>query len=848
MMSLRIILLATLFLSGWSVLPLFASLPSVAVKAISTGELQAPTSITNAGDGSGRLFVCEQRGQIRIIQNGMLLPQVFLDLSAKIVPFEPTSYLFPMTPSYDERGLLGLAFHPSFASSGSPGYRKFYVFYSAPSPNARGNPTPPATAPAPVDCRTIISEFQVSSSANVADATSERVLLSFDKPQPNHNGGQLEFGPDGFLYFSTGDGGGSNDISLGHTGATNPQTFGNLGNAQDKTSLMGKINRIDPLGTNGPGGQYGIPATNPFVGAGGGVREEIYAYGLRNTWRFSFDTGTGGTGKLFAADVGQSRVEEVNIINAGGNYGWHAREGSFTLDNAVENALLNGGDVRVDSGKQTLPGGAVLTNPIAQYAHPSVTIGTPALPKLGTSITGGFCYRGADIPALIGKYVFGDYNFGTINSGTTQGTLLGIEETSPGVWSTPAAIAIFGANPFSTTHLMAFGRDEQGELYVATQMAQGPRDDPNTTQPSGAVYKIVPASTITKTVNADKDNTIYSEDAAFGSFTSDALGYLYVGRTGSANGSHVRRALVSFDVSGQVPAGAVIQSAQFRLNTETIAASATGKTFSIYRLSQTWGEGTSENFTGGFGVPATTGDATWTRRFYNTLAWSTAGGAHAVTASASGVLTTGGVQTWGSTSQMVSDVQGWLDTPSGNAGWIVRGDETTDKSAVQFHSVQKGSVRPSLVLSYTATPGPTPRESWLLQYFPPGHYVEDSADLDRDGLRNLAEYAFALSPLAADPPDAGLKVSVARSQLNNLFTMSFRRDPRATDLTYQLQTSPDMVQWTTIVQSVGGNAPTGASLVSDADVAGESPIKLVTVRETLTSRRRFARVEVTRQP
>lgn len=830
---------------------LSAALPPVALKTISVGELQAPTCVANAHDGSNRLFVCEQLGQIRIIQDGMLLPKAFLDLSSKIVPLPPASYPFPMSAGYDERGLLSIAFHPGFANASSAGYRKFYVFYSAPSPNAPGSS-------GPVNCTTVISEFQVSAAnPNVADAASERIVLSFDKPQMNHNGGQIEFGPDGFLYFSAGDGGGANDTNVGHTGAGAPPSFGNLGNGQDVTNLLGKIHRIDPLGTNGPGGQYGIPADNPFASGANGARKEIYAYGLRNPWRFSFDTGTGGTGKLFAADVGQNKVEEIDIIISGGNYGWHAREGAFSFDSAVENALINGGTVRGDGGDITLPGGAALIDPIAQYAHPGVTIGSPALPNLGTSITGGYRYRGAAIAGMAGQYVFADYNFGAIGSGTVQGTLLGIEETSPGVWSTPAAFTIVGANALASTHILAMGRDEQGELYIATEVAQGPQNDPNTSQPTGGMYKILPASA-TKSIKAAKDNSIFSEDltlAPLPRYTSDALGHLYAGKTGTNYGPYLRRALVSFDVAGQVPAGSTIQSAQLQLNLRQDGPSAPGKVLSVYRLSETWGEGTSMNSTGqGTGAAATTGDATWTRRFYNTSAWSTAGGSRSPTASTTQAIGSLGALVWASTSKTVSDVQGWLDTPTSNAGWIILGDESTNNTACQFYSVQTAATpaqAPTLVVSYLTTPVPTRRESWLQQYFPPGHYVDDQADLDGDGLRNLAEYAFAFSPLSANPPGAGLQVSTSFSFINGnartVLTMTFRRDPRATDLTYKLQTSPDAVTWTTILQSSGGNPPTGTGFVAEADIANEAPIKLVTGSETLSSTRRFARVQIIRQ-
>src|SRR5690606_30415717 len=253
----------------------------------------------HAGDGSGRLFIADQRGKILILDDGAVRPVPFLDLSAKLVDERP---------GFDERGLLGLAFHPDYAMEGAPGEGRFYVFYSAPSPGA------PGTAENPVNCRSVISEFRVSATdPDAADPASERVLLSFDKPQFNHNGGQLAFGPaDKLLHISTGDGGGSNDNDPGHTGGGAAKPAGGLGNSQDRTTLHGKILRIDPFGTDGPGGQYGIPGDNPFASEGGGVRGEIHAYGLRNPWRFSFDSGPGGTNRPFVAYVAQGQVEAVD--------------------------------------------------------------------------------------------------------------------------------------------------------------------------------------------------------------------------------------------------------------------------------------------------------------------------------------------------------------------------------------------------------------------------------------------------------------------------------------------------------------------------------------------------------
>ena len=823
-----------------------AAFPTVALKPVSLQELQAPTNISNAGDGSGRLFICEQRGQIRILQNGMLLPTPFIDLSSKIVPFPPTGYLFPMSANYDERGLLGLAFHPGYANALSAGYRKFYVFYSAPSPNVRGNPVTPATTPVPVNCRTTLSEFQVTASTNIADPGSERILLAFDKPQSNHNGGQLEFGPDGYLYFSTGDGGGANDINLGHTGASNPTSAGNLGNAQDKTSLMGKIHRIDPLGTNGPGGQYGIPPTNPFVGAGGGVRAEIYAYGLRNTWRFSFDTGPGGTGRLFAADVGQNQVEEIDIITAGGNYGWHAREGAFTFDSTVLNALLNGGTVRIDGGTMTLPGGAVLIDPIAQYAHPTVTIGTPNLPKIGTSIAGGYLYRGSAIPGLVGKYVFGDYNFGAINSGTTQGQILGIEfDGATGTWSTPAPLPLFGMNSLATTHLLAFGRDEQGEIYLATEVAQGPRNDPGSNLPTGGIYKIVPAQ-VTAVLQPTKDNTLFSESGLL----SDGQGFLYAGQTGSSANYAKRRALLAFDLAGQIPAGATIQAALLSLYLNKVSSAAAN--MSLFRLTENWGEGASDSGEpGGGGALAQTDDATWTERFFNSVPatpWASAGGTYDPAASATtSVGVSLGTYSWTS-AQLAADAQGWLNTPASNFGWILIGNEAFHViSARRFdsRSTPLGNP-PTLQVSYLGTPPLTRRESWLQQYFPIGHFVDDLADLDGDSLANLFEYGFGYSPTAASAPGAGLQVTHVPVGPDTRMTMTFRRDPRAVDLTYVVETSGDFMTWTNIAQSAGGAAPSGSGYVSEADVPGEAPIKSVTVGQTWPAGAKgFARLRIT---
>ncbi len=431
----------------------WADFPQIRLQTVSSEELVAPLALTNAGDGSNRLFVVGQRGTIDIIQGGSLLPTAFLDIESKLVPERQ---------NFDERGLLGLAFHPDFGATGTWGEERFYVYYSAPRPG--GDPNDPVN---PIDHQSVIAEYRVSSpGSNMADPNSERILLTFDQPQFNHDGGQLAFGPDEKLYISTGDGGGGGDNEPGHTGGGDENPSGGLGNGQDRSKLLGKVLRIDVEGTNGPGGQYGIPADNPFEGVGGGVREEIFAYGLRNPWRFSFDDGPGGSGRLFLGDVGQGDVEEVNIIESGKNYGWRIKEGTFDFDNTV-------------TPDPVVP----LQDPIAEYTRAGRANG---LPEIGVTVVGGYVYRGADFPELLGKYIFADWSIGFRD---VNGTLLGLEETSPGDFDL-SVLDVEGGNPIGR-YITALGEDESGELYLLTRTTLAVSElDPVTGKPTGAVFKI----------------------------------------------------------------------------------------------------------------------------------------------------------------------------------------------------------------------------------------------------------------------------------------------------------------------------------------------------------------------
>jgi glucose/arabinose dehydrogenase len=451
--------------------PVLAAFPTVALKPVVLKQIHSPTTITHAGDGSGRLFVCDQPGRIFIIQSGMLLPVPFLDIRDRVVS---------LGTGYSERGLLGLAFHPGYEDPLSSGYRKFYVNYNK-NYAAGSDPAPPVADHTP-NCTTVIAEFSVSpTDPNVALPASERRVMLFPQPQSNHNGGQVEFGPDGLLYIGSGDGGSSDDNNTGHTGGASSRPTAALGNSQDRTNFLGKILRINPLDPDGAGPlTFSIPPDNPFAGdASPAVKKEIYAYGLRNPWKFSFDWRPGGTNRLFCGDVGQGRIEEINLITNGGNYGWRYQEGtefpSFS-SGALTNPMPN-------------PGG-VLTGPIAMYAHPGI-VTNPVLPQLGLSVTGGFVYRGSAIAELQGKYVFGDYGS---TSGATNGRIMGLEETAPnsGIFTLTQAIPLAGmANPVVGQRILSLGEDEAGEIYFGLKTNAGVMQLDGGL-PAGGLYKIVP--------------------------------------------------------------------------------------------------------------------------------------------------------------------------------------------------------------------------------------------------------------------------------------------------------------------------------------------------------------------
>ena len=338
--------------------------PNAYTWTLFAGGFSRPVDVQHAGDGSGRVFVIEQPGRIRIVQDGQVLATPFLDIQERV------------DDGGNEQGLLGLAFHPNYEGNGF-----FYVNY-----NRGGGDT-------------VIARFQVTGDPNVADPDSEFKLMEISQPFPNHNGGGLDFGPDGYLYLGLGDGGAAGDP---------------FGNGQSLNTLLGKVLRVDV----DAGDPYAIPSDNPF--ANGGGQPEIWAYGLRNPWRISFDR---ATGDFFIGDVGQGVSEEIDFIPAGSpggqNFGWDHREGAHDY--------AGGG-----------PAGMI--DPAAEYTHN----------EGGCSITGGYVYRGPSLPEWQGIYIYGDYCtgivWGLIRSGDS--------------WQDPVLFDT-GCN------ISSFGEDEAGELYLA---------------------------------------------------------------------------------------------------------------------------------------------------------------------------------------------------------------------------------------------------------------------------------------------------------------------------------------------------------------------------------------------
>ncbi len=406
--------------------------------------LVSPIGLVAVPDNTKRLFVIDQAGQIWIIDaEGNKLPAPFLDISSKLVTLQA---------SFDERGLLGLAFHPNYKNNG-----RFFVYYNAP-------PRPGGPEPGELwNNLSRISEFKVSAGdANIADASFEKILLEMDDPQFNHNGGTLVFGPDGYLYISIGDGGAADDVAPGHVEDWYAVNAG--GNGQDiEANLFGDILRID-INSGDP---YGIPPDNPFVGKPG--RDEIYAYGFRNPYRMSFDMS--GSRQLYVGDAGQNLYEEVDVVKKGGNYGWNVKEGTHCFNAA--------------SNEEELPDCPDVDNLGNPLIDPVIEMNNWNNPAGGSSTTviGGHVYRGNAIPGFHGKYIFGNFSR-SFFPGT--GEIFIANPAGPGLWPFQEISLQSSPNDIGY-YLKGFGQDMEGEIYLAVSTIIGP------TGTSGKVFKLVPA-------------------------------------------------------------------------------------------------------------------------------------------------------------------------------------------------------------------------------------------------------------------------------------------------------------------------------------------------------------------
>lgn len=418
---------------------------SVGLELVADG-FTSPVVLTYAPDESGRLFVADLTGQIYIITaEGQKMDQPFLDISDRMVT---------LNGIYDERGLLGLAFHPDYANNGL-----FYVYYSAPLR---------AGAPADWNHTSHVSEFRVSAdNADTADPASERILMEIDEPQSNHNGGSITFGPDGYLYIPLGDGGAAGDNALGHVDDWYAINAG--GNGQDLSSnLLGSILRIDVDNQGADGQPYAIPADNPFGGVAGA--EAVWAIGFRNPYRMSFDMG--GSNQLFVGDAGQNLWEEVSIVESGGNYGWNVMEGTHCFSTANPDQSL-GQCPQMDAD------GRPLTLPIIEYQNANAEGG------LGLVVIGGNVYRGSARPEWDGLYIFGDWS--TTYGENPDGTLLIAtpSETAGQLWTFQELVVDGSDNGRLNQYLLSFGQDSSGEVYILTTELAGPTGN------TGKVYKLV---------------------------------------------------------------------------------------------------------------------------------------------------------------------------------------------------------------------------------------------------------------------------------------------------------------------------------------------------------------------
>ena len=408
--------------------------------------LTAPVDLQPDPVVSDRFYVVDQAGQVHVIHQGLLQAEPFLDVTDRIV--QPLGILGSFdVDDYDERGLLGFAFHPDFADADLSGYHTIYTYTSEPVDGSADFTLD--LSPDQINHQSVVTEWRLAEGGAHVDPASAREVIRIDQPQFNHNGGAMAFGPDGYLYIALGDGGAANDAGAGH---------GDEGNGQNINTVHGSILRIDPVVPEltpdsrdliSANGSYRIPWDNHFVGIEG--IDEIYAYGFRNPYRFSFDK---LSGMLIVGDVGQGYVEEINIVRKGLNYGWRIKEGGFLFD---PEGLAVGLPFEDKS----------LTDPVAQYDHDD-----------GLSVIGGHMYYGTEVPQLRALYVFGDFSRGFRNP---DGRLFVADLLTGHIEE-----LLIGEDAHNLNlYVKGIGRDRDGEIYVLASSALGPYGN------TGVVLKVV---------------------------------------------------------------------------------------------------------------------------------------------------------------------------------------------------------------------------------------------------------------------------------------------------------------------------------------------------------------------
>lgn len=398
---------------------------TMGLELIASG-LAAP--VQYIGPDDGRMFAVDQTGIVEVLdENGQMHEEPFMDLRDRMVD---------LSPGYDERGLLGLAFHPDFIENG-----RLFVFYSAPlrEGGLEG-----------YSCTNRLSSFTVSEeNPDAVDMSTEKVIFQIDKPQMNHNGGAITFGPDGYLYLPLGDGGGANDQGLGHSEG---------GNAQDTSSFHGKILRID---VDSVEDGYAIPPDNPFINDSSFL-PEIWAYGLRNPYGIAFDS----RGRFFVADAGQNLWEEVDLVEKSGNYGWNIREGTHCFDPDSPNDSPA-------SCPEVGAKGEPFIDPIIEYDHGNHTV-----------VVGGYLYEGQDLTGLAGSYLFADWS-SNFDQGDGRLYLARPIASEEDLWEMEEIFIAGRPDGRIGEFIRAFGRDDEGEIYILTSEVMGPSGD------SGKIYKLV---------------------------------------------------------------------------------------------------------------------------------------------------------------------------------------------------------------------------------------------------------------------------------------------------------------------------------------------------------------------